>query len=232
MPVILNIETSESTCSVAVSQDGMILCEKISFSDTNHARMLAPFVEYCMGELKRKELKPDAVAVSMGPGSYTGLRIGLSLAKGLAYSLDIPLIGISTLKILAVKAMFSLTSFTGDEIIIPMIDARRMEAYCGVYDFALNSLFKEQPVVLDGDSFNEFRNNKLIFIGSGSSKFKGINSLPNSTWIENGPITAADMIALSEKYFKEGKFIDKAYSEPNYLKEYQAIKSINKVLNR
>ena len=121
----------------------------------NHSTALAPFVESCLEEMHRMGNRPDAVAVSMGPGSYTGLRIGLSMAKGLAYSLDVPLIGVDTLKILAVKAMFRNIGWQGDEILVPMIDARRMEVYCAAYDFALNELMSPAALVLDDDSFSE-----------------------------------------------------------------------------
>ena len=126
MAIILNIETSGRICSVALTKEGAVEFQLEDTEGMKHAERLAPFVERCMEELKRKEEKLDAVAVSIGPGSYTGLRIGLSLAKGLAFSLGVPLIGVSTLKILAVKAMFRNMDFSGEELLAPMIDARRM----------------------------------------------------------------------------------------------------------
>ncbi len=136
MSTILNIETSGKICSVALTREGVLEFDLENREGIKHAEVLAPFVERAMEEVKRKEWKLDAVAVSIGPGSYTGLRIGLSLAKGLAFSLGVPLIGVSTLKILAVKAMFRNFNFTGEEILVPMIDARRMEVFTGAYDFA------------------------------------------------------------------------------------------------
>ena len=124
MAIILNIETSSKICSVALTKDGAVEYQLEDTEGMNHAVRLAPFVEKCLEELKRKDEKLDAVAVSIGPGSYTGLRIGLSLAKGLCFSLGIPLIGVSTLKILAVKAMFRSFDWQGDEVLVPMIDAR------------------------------------------------------------------------------------------------------------
>lgn len=233
MAIILNIETSSKMCSVALSNEGVIEFEIDDSEGMNHAVKLAPFVERCMEELERKEEKLDAVAVSMGPGSYTGLRIGLSLAKGLAFSLGIPLIGMSTLQILTVKGMFRSMAWEGDETVVPMIDAGRMEVYAGVYDFALKPLEKEGAVILDDNSFDSlYEKRKVIFLGDGSDKFKSLYKGNNGEWL--GPLHphARDMIALSEKYFREGKFLDIAYSTPNYIKDYQAKISTNRVLRK
>ena len=222
MATILNIETSGKICSVAISKDGAIEYQLEDHEGMRHAEVLAPFVEKCMEELKRKEDKLDAVAVSIGPGSYTGLRIGLSLAKGVAFSQDIPLIGVSTLQILAVKAMFRSFDFTGEELLVPMIDARRMEVFTGVYDFALNEVETPGPKILDEDSWKELlETKKMIFIGDGSDKAKEVIKSPNVVWIPGLVPVARDMLALSEKYYREGKFIDIAYSTPEYLKECQ-----------
>lgn len=222
MATILNIETSGKICSVAISKDGAIEYQLEDHEGMRHAEVLAPFVEKCMEELKRKEDKLDAVAVSIGPGSYTGLRIGLSLAKGVAFSRDLPLIGVSTLQILAVKAMFRSFDFTGEELLVPMIDARRMEVFTGVYDFALNEVETPGPKILDEDSWKELlETKKMIFIGDGSDKAKEVIKSPNAVWIPGLVPVARDMLALSEKYYREGKLIDIAYSTPEYLKEYQ-----------
>lgn len=231
MATILNIETSSKTCSVALTRDGVLEFELDDTEGMNHAVKLAPFVDRCMEEVKRKEWKLDAVAVSLGPGSYTGLRIGLSLAKGLAFSLGLPLIGLSTLQILAVKGMFRNVVWEGDEILVPMIDARRMEVFTGAFDFALNEVVKEGPEILTPESFKDLHGyRKVIFLGDGSEKFKDVYAGDNAEWL--GPIMphARDMHALSEKYFREGRFIDIAYSTPSYLKEYQTTVPKNKVL--
>lgn len=187
-----------------------------------HAELLAPFVERAMEEVKRKEWKLDAVAVSIGPGSYTGLRIGLSLAKGLAFSLGVPLIGVSTLKILAVKAMFRNFNFTGEEILAPMIDARRMEVFTGAYDFALNALDGPAPMILDENSYASLLAEREVwFMGDGAEKAKEVIKSPNAHWMDGLNPMAKDMLALSEKAFREGDFLDIAYSVPEYLKEYQ-----------
>lgn len=233
MATIINIETSSKTCSVALTREGVVEMELEDTGGMNHAEKLGPFVDRLMEEVRRKEWTLDAVAVSLGPGSYTGLRIGLSLAKGLAFSLDVPLIGISTLQILAVKAMFRNMTWEGDEIIVGMVDARRMEVFAGAFDFALNEIVKESPEILTPDSFSSLHGyRKVIFLGDGSEKFREIYSGTNAEWL--GPLMphARDMIALSEKYYREKRFIDVAYSTPNYLKEYQTTVPKNKVLSK
>lgn len=230
MATIINIETSSKTCSVALTKDGVVEFLLEDTEGMNHAIKLAPFVERCMEEIRRKEYTLDAVAVSLGPGSYTGLRIGLSLAKGLCFSLDVPLIGVSTLQILAVKAMFRSMDWQGDEILVPMVDARRMEVFSGAFDFSLREVVPEGPFILDENSFSQLHDKrKVVFFGDGAMKFKDVYSGSNGEWIENLYPHAKDMLALSEKYFRENRFIDIAYSTPNYLKEYQTTVPKNKV---
>lgn len=222
MATILNIETSGKICSVAVTKDGAVEFQLEDHEGMKHAERLAPFVEKCMDELARKEDKLDAVAVSIGPGSYTGLRIGLSLAKGLAFSLGVPLIGVSTLEILAVKVMFRNFDFTGEELLVPMIDARRMEVFTGVYDFALRPQEAPGAKILDENSYREYLDGHQVwFMGDGAEKAKSVISHPNAHWADGINPVARDMLALSEKKFREGDFLDLAYSTPEYLKEYQ-----------
>lgn len=228
---IINIETSGKICSVALTCDGALEMQVDDHEGMQHANRVAPFADRIMDELGRKELKPDAVAVSIGPGSYTGLRIGLSFAKGLAYGLNIPLIGVDTLKILAVKAMFRNMDWTGEEILVPMIDARRMEVFTAAYDFALNPVIEPCAMILDEDSFKELLDagKKLYFMGDGAEKAKNVIKHPNARWIDGLLPQAKDMLALSEKAFRENDFIDIAYSTPAYLKEYQTTKPKNKL---
>lgn len=220
---ILNIETSGKICSAAITRDGALERQLDDREGMQHANKLAPFVDELMADLRRQEIPLDAVAVSMGPGSYTGLRIGLSLAKGLAFSLGVPLIGVDTLKLLAVKAMFSTMDWTGDEILVPMIDARRMEVFACAYDFALNELTESGPMILDSGSFAELLNQgkQLYFFGDGAAKARNVISHPGAHWIDSLLPQAKDMLALSEKALREEDFIDVAYSTPNYLKAYQ-----------
>ena len=201
---ILNIETSGKICSVALTRDGALEMQLDDREGMQHANRLAPFV-------------------SPGPGSYTGLRIGLSLAKGLAFSLGIPLIGVDTLKIIAVKAMFRSMDWTGEEVLVPMVDARRMEVFTAPFDFALNPLAEPGPMILDENSFSELLSagRHLYFLGDGAEKAKKVIDHPNAHWIDGLLPQAKDMLALSEKALREEDFIDIAYSTPNYLKAYQ-----------
>lgn len=230
---ILNIETSDKCCSTAVCSDGEVLFEKREPEGMNHARLLAPFVQECLDFLKRRELHLSAIAVSIGPGSYTGLRIGLSMAKGLCYGLDVPLIGIPTLEIMAVQAMFSRFDWEGDELLIPMLDARRMEVYTATYNFKLDAIDPVRPLILESDSFTNAttQGKKLIFIGPGAKKAKPLYAnMPNVEFLSAIVPDARGMMALSDKYLREGRFLDLAYSEPFYLKDFQATVPKNKVL--
>lgn len=233
MSTILNIETSSRICSVAVSRDGMVEYQLEDMEGMKHAERLAPFVEKCMQEMSRREMKLDAVAVSMGPGSYTGLRIGLSTAKGLCMGLSVPLIGVDTLQLLAVKAMFRSMDWQGDEILVPMVDARRMEVYTAAYDFALKELLPPQPMILDGGSYAELiASGKAYFMGDATAKAKAVITSPGAHWIDGIEAHARDMVALSEKAMRESRFIDPAYSVPYYRKEYQTTTPRNRVLGK
>ena len=230
MATILNIETSGNICSVAVSKDGMIEYQLEDLNPMNHAKRLAPFIEKCFDETVRREMPLDAVSVSIGPGSYTGLRIGLSTAKGVCFGKNIPLITVPTLEILAVKAMFRSMEWTGDEILVPMIDARRMEVYTAAYDFALNKIIQPQPLILDDTSYSELpTDRKIIFIGSGTTKAKDVVKHPGAEWIDGLEPHARDMTELKKKFFRENRFADVAYSTPEYLKEFQASTPKNKL---
>lgn len=229
MAVILNIETSTNVCSVALTDNGMVLEHFEDYKGQNHAALLSGYIKKCLDFLTDKKLRLEAVAVSIGPGSYTGLRIGLSEAKGLAYALDIPLIGIDTLKIMAVSVMFH-HDVDPDTLFAPMIDARRMEVYTSVLDIALNEQMKPSPLILDETSYAEWLNsNQVLFFGNGSNKAKEVLSHPNARFIANIDPLATDMLALSEMAFRRGEFLDLAYSVPAYLKDFQATTPKNKV---
>lgn len=219
--MILNIETSSKKCSVALTDEGAVYYSLESEKEMDHSTKLAPFVEKCMEELKLRDLKLDAVAVSMGPGSYTGLRIGLSLAKGICFGLNIPLIGLSTLKVLAVKGMFANRDYSEEQLFIPMIDARRMEVYTAVYNNNLEAIMGPEPLILEENSYTEYSGRPLIMIGNGVEKAKEILKVPVQRWINCYP-EAKDMTALAEKAFREKDFLDIAYSTPYYLKKFQA----------
>ena len=222
MAVILNIETSTNVCSVALTDNGMVLEHFEDYKGQNHAALLSGYINKCLDYLNEKELKLEAVAVSIGPGSYTGLRIGLSEAKGLAYALDVPLIGIDTLKLMSVSVMF-LQDVNPDALFAPMIDARRMEVYTSVLDMALNEKMAPTPLILDETSYSEWlENSQVLFFGNGSDKAKDVIKHPNARFIANINPLATDMLALSEMAFRRGEFLDLAYSVPAYLKDFQA----------
>lgn len=225
MATILNIETSTSVCSVALTMDGNVIDRREDYQGRNHASLLSGYIEDMLGAAKKHELKLDAIAVSMGPGSYTGLRIGLSEAKGLAYALNIPLIGVDTLQAMTVAVMFS-DFFDENVLFAPMIDARRMEVYTAVHNFALENVMAPQPLILDEDSYREqLDRGPVIFFGDGSEKARPLlEKHPNANFITEIHPIAANMMALAERSFHRGEFLDLAYSVPNYLKDFQAIK--------
>lgn len=208
---------------MAISRDGLVEYQLEDTQGMKHAERLAPFVESCMAEVRRRDWRVDAVAVSIGPGSYTGLRIGLSMAKGLCWSLDVPLIGVSTLRLLAVKVMFRDMTLQGDELFLPMVDARRMEVYAGAYDFALREVVKPGAYIIEPDSFSQLAGTrKVLCMGSGSRKACAVMELPNLHHVADIDPHARDMTALAEKAFREGDFMDVAYGVPEYLKDFQA----------
>ena len=224
MALLLNIDTSTDTCSTALTADGCILTHFEDFKYHNHAALLSGMIKGCLDYVKEHDLKLDAIAVVTGPGSYTGLRIGLSEAKGLAYSLGVPMIGVNTLEMMAVKVMFE-ADICGTELFAPMIDARRMEVYTSVYDMSLNELLPPRPLVIEPDSYSEFlERGKVLFFGNGSGKTREILTSSNAVYIDDIMPTAADMVALSERAYARKEFIDTAYSTPMYLKEFQATK--------
>ena len=234
MAVILNIETSSTACSVALTAEGMVLSHREEMNGRNHASSLSDFIKHCLDFAADREMQVEAVAVSMGPGSYTGLRIGLSEAKGLAYALGVPLIGVDTLKLMTCQVMFSSDSLTGEETLVPMVDARRMEVYTAAYDFALEALMPQQSLILDENSYSEVlsQGRPVLFFGNGSDKAKDVIKAGNAVFVPDIVPLAVDMIALSERAYSQRDFIDTAYSVPNYIKDFQATKPKNSVIER
>lgn len=231
MAVILNIDTSTKVCSVALTAEGMILQHFEDYEGRNHASLLSDYIKCCLDFLAEKELTLDAVAVSMGPGSYTGLRIGLSEAKGLCYALDIPLIGVNTLELMATRVMFSTDSVDPDSILVPMIDARRMEVYTAAYDFALTPLMEPTALILDENAYADIlaTQRPVLFFGDGMEKSKSVITASNAVFVDGVTPLAVDMIALAERDYARRNFLDTAYSTPFYLKDFQATKPRNKV---
>lgn len=230
MSCILSIETSTSVCSVALSMDGEVLFEKASFDGPSHAALLGVFIEEALSVLKGKGKKLDAVAVSSGPGSYTGLRIGVSVAKGLCFGFGIPLIGIHTLDIMAATAIKENKSAAGS-LYCAMLDARRMEVYAAIYDSSLKLVRETTADIVEADTYSPYlEKGKICFFGNGAAKCKSVITSPNAIFIEDIHPLAVNMIPLAEQAFAAGQFEDTAYFEPFYLKEFQATIAKNKVL--
>ena len=222
MPVILHIETSTDVCSAALTAEGAVFVHFEEFKPMSHAVVLSDFIKGCLDHLRKHEMKLDAVAVSLGPGSYTGLRIGLSEAKGLAYALDVPLIGVDTLQLMAVHVMFGHDVEEG-ALFAPMIDARRMEVYTGVYSLALEEIEAPRPLILDEGSYAEYLSEgPVLFFGNGSDKARDFINHPNARFIPDVKPLAVDMLALADRDFRAGRFLNLAYSVPSYLKDFQA----------
>lgn len=232
MAVILNLETSTSVCSVALSKDGMVVFNRQNFDGQSHATHLGLFIQEALEYSKSNDLQLEAVAISCGPGSYTGLRIGASTAKGLCYSLDIPLIAVNTLEVMTCELLFD-PKIDEEALLCPMIDARRMEVYSAIYDRGLSAIKPVSADIIDETSYREYlEENKIIFFGNGAEKCQTALNHPNALFLKEKHPLADFMIALAEKAFREGKFEDVAYFEPSYLKEFVATAAKDKVLNR
>lgn len=233
MATILNIESSGGPCSASLTSEGMIIAHLEEMLSRNHASMLSGMIKHCLDKAAETGLRLDAVAVSLGPGSYTGLRIGLSEAKGLAYSLNVPLIGIDTLQLLATRVMFSSDAITPDTLFVPMVDARRMEVYTATYDMALNAVDAPRPLILDQATCAALvrSGRPLLYFGSGAQKAVELMSAHAETvFVPEVEALAVDMVALAERAYCRREFIDTAYSTPSYLKDFQATTPKNKVL--
>lgn len=226
MSCILNIETSTNVCSVALSQDGVCLYEDVNMEGPSHAQVLAGYVKNAASFADSHAIPIDAIAISKGPGSYTGLRIGVSEAKGVAYGRDAKLLSVPTLKLLTVPILLGHEELPEDALLCPMIDARRMEVYCALYDRALNEVVQTQALVIDSDSFKEYLDKQPIyFMGNGANKCVETIQHPNAHFIKNIVPRAKNMIPLAEMAMAKEQFEDVAYFEPFYLKEFVATKS-------
>lgn len=223
---ILCIETSTKACSVALSKNGELLALKESIDqDYSHAEQLNLFIEDVMEQAELEFGELSAISVSKGPGSFTGLRIGVSTAKGLAYALNIPLLSIETLESMAVGFLKHLPDQT-NELLVPMIDARRREVYMRIYDAALNPMTKTIAEVIDGESFNKWEGyQKIHLFGDGADKFEEDFKEDDRVMVHKGFYPSSQfMTGLSDQKFKNKNFEDVAYFEPYYLKEFIAIK--------
>lgn len=247
MAIVLNIETSTKVCSVALGKDGKPLAVKESMDEKyTHSENLTTYIQQVLSEAGIELKGIDAVAVSKGPGSYTGLRIGIATAKGLCYALDKPLIGIETLKGMAWSVIAALpgsaraaamghrntseeTGRAGDgaAYFCPMLDARRMEVYCAVYDSSLNEIKSASADIIDENSFSGLLTaNRIFFFGEGAEKCKKkLSSCSNALFIDTIFPSAKNLIPFSEEAFRNKNFENTAYFEPFYLKDFVGSKS-------
>lgn len=216
MALILALETATTNCSVSISKNGEIIGLKEDFNNNySHSERLHCYIEDLISECNIKLNKLDGIAVSKGPGSYTGLRIGVSAAKGLCMSLGIPLISVNTLESLAHQIEDDC------DTIISMLDARRMEVFSSVYSKNKEQIRKTKAEILDERSFSEYANTgKICFIGNGVKKYKEICPYPNAEFLENNQPSAKEMGPLAYAKFLKKEFEDLAYFEPYYLKDF------------
>ena len=224
MACILNIETSTDVCSVAVSENGTCIFKEEDHSGPNHAVKLGVFVDEALSFTDNHAIPFDAVAVSSGPGSYTGLRIGTSMAKGVCYARDLKLLAVPTLEVLCVPVLLR-HELPDDALLCPMIDARRMEVYAAVFDRALRPVRATMADVVDQTTYKEFLDeHPVYFFGNGAAKCMEAIDHPNAHLIEGIEPLAKNMFPLAEKRFLREEFEDVAYFVPNYLKDFVALK--------
>ena len=224
MALILNIETSTQVCSVSLSVDGFVTAIKESHTKNSHAEQLTIFAQQIITEGGYGFKDLDAIAVSKGPGSYTGLRIGVSTAKGLCYSLEKPLIAISTLKAMAAGMIQEIDNEIDNYLFCPMIDARRMEVYSALFSSENKMTRKIKAEVIDENSFlKELETNKIVFGGDGAPKCKEIlGQNKNAVFLDEFFPSSKFMAQLAEQKFQNKDFEDVAYFEPFYLKDFVA----------
>ena len=224
MPLLLNIDTATENASVCLCNNGNVLAFAESTEQKNHASFVQIAIEQIAANAQITLSQIDAIAVTNGPGSYTGLRVGLSSAKGLCYALQKPLILLHTLEVIATKIIATINNNStfkdSDFLVCPMIDARRMEVFMALYDKHLNIIIEPAALILSEESFkDELVNNPIFFGGNGSNKLEEILHQQNARFI-NVSYSATDMIGLSEKAYILNQFANLAYSEPYYLKEF------------
>ena len=226
--MILCIETSTAVCSVALVENGKVIALRESLDGQNHAEKITIFIDEVMKEANVSYRDLDAVATSMGPGSYTGLRIGVSTAKGLCYAMEKPLIAVDTLAAMAYGFKDYKTTRLQDyklestDILCPMIDARRMEVYSAFFNEQLERISETNAIIIDENSFMEMKqNNHLYLFGDGADKLASLfENDENITVVEKFHCSAAYMAELADKAFKNNDFVDTAYFEPFYLKNF------------
>ena len=217
MAIILHLETATTNCSVSISKDNeIIVLKENNAASYSHSEQLHVFIKEALKEASLSFSDLDAVAISKGPGSYTGLRIGVSAAKGICFSLDIPLISIPTL-----QSMANQVDLKPGELVIPVLDARRMEVYSCVYDNNYQEIRETRAEVINEESFVEYLGeNKVYVMGSGAEKCRGVLQHPNFIFNESVVPSAKDMVSMAFEKYESKQFEDVAYFEPYYLKDF------------
>ena len=226
MACILHIETSTNVCSVAVSEDGQCICEQKAQGEQGaSAESLGTMVDEALSFTDNHAIPFDAVSVSCGPGSYTGLRIGVSMAKGICYGRDLKLIAVPTLELLCVPLLLGERIKEDNALLCPMLDARRMEVYAALYDRGLKTVRDVSADIVEADTYKQWLDERPIyFFGNGAEKCKDIIIHPNAHFIEGIEPLAKWMQPLAERRFLNEQFEDVAYFVPFYLKDFIAIK--------
>ena len=215
-------------CSVALSEDGALLFHKEDMEGPSHAVSCGVFVDEALSFAESHAIPLDGVAVSQGPGSYTGLRIGVSMAKGVCYGRQVPLIALPTLKVLCVPILLYHEEIPEEALLVPMLDARRMEVYAAVYDRALKEKRGVQPDVVEAETYLPWlEQGPVCFFGDGAAKCRDVIMHPNALFIDGINPLAKYMLPLAEQAMARQDFQDVAYFEPYYLKEFIATKSKN-----
>ena len=223
---ILCIDTTSEFCSVSLFINQNLIENNNSKIERSHSKLLIKLIDDTLNNNKLKIADIDIFSISKGPGSYTGLRIGLSSIKGFCYALDKPLVSINTLKILAISALENIDD--KDFILCPMIDARRMEVYTKSFDHNLNELSNDQAIILEKHTFDNYKDKKVYFFGDGSDKFKKIVSRKNFIFLDNINPDSKFMGKLSYDKFINRNFEDLSSFEPNYIKDFYLIKKKGK----
>lgn len=219
---LLLLETSTEVCSVALSIDGVLEAQREIKEPKAHARVISSFIQEVLAEASMAISECSAVVVSEGPGSYTGLRVGVSVAKGLCYGANLPLIAVSSLELIARLSLEGAASHEGEFKIVPMIDARRMEVYAAVFDHNLKQITKTEAHILTEESFEKILSEGMvIFAGDGSEKAKSVIIHPNALFIDTHSSARGMIISAMQKY-KRSEFANVAYFEPFYLKDFIA----------
>ncbi len=230
MALILNIETATSVCSAAISKNGEVFDLLESFDDRSHASLLTVYIEELFTKNKLQYSDIDAVSISEGPGSYTGLRIGVSVAKGICFAQNKPLIAINTLKAMAIMAKETNVDIETNSLLCPMIDARRMEVYSALFDNRLTDIRETRAEIIEENIYHkELNKHPVYFFGNGANKCKDIIQHKNAFFLDNIYPSAKYMAQLAQIAFKNNDFKDVAYFEPFYLKDFVATRPKKKM---